>query len=588
MIQPKPEAKASLISELLLYHAVLGRGYISPFPATKGLVFSSALPTEALPVLAAAETRFRRWHDEVTAKDREALELLEQTPDAIAAVTGQNKMAGKMLKEKLSRRPHITWKEDQVTKSTLVELMKTHYYGAMTYVDPVGSRLAASLHNHMRLASDLGWVTLTEGTTDETLIRANASGGACIHSLAGTESIFNHFCSCKAPHLDKLAKRIKRSVSGQVGAGTTVTIKGYPGAFSGVTADVLYSLARRVFAAGEKDVEHRVRVAFQPGCAAAWESFLSWDLSELIEEDIPSAWQRKLSVSAPASPRTAVLFAARAAMVMAFLQVAEAQPDGPLRLVELRDDHLQAAKAMARMLYLDANGQEGYEKRIKNLKPAKANFITNQKLAIAKTALAEAMQAAPNGRLARSQIRRGAAPGATLGLLDELVKTGDIVELNGVEECQMGRTTKAYVLPKDAPRCDEGDAIDEFQEAFEDFLAAPEAFSTGDALVVVRRLRERAEEVNREHVLPVVPLSMMTKSERRMLPKILDLMPEGFLIRGEAAGEPEPDRLAADEDSPLDRGVNLWVRHKLDGTDFCDWNKAGLLKLGDRWGHATT
>jgi hypothetical protein len=34
----------------------------------------------------------------------------------------------------------------------------------------------------------------------------------------------------------------------------------------------------------------------------------------------------------------------------------------------------------------------------------------------------------------------------------------------------------------------------------------------------------------------------------------------------------------------LDRGgINLWVRHRMNGTDFCDWQKAAKLKLGAQW-----
>jgi hypothetical protein len=584
MTPSKYESKASLISELLLYHALLGRGYVSPFPAVKGLTFSSALPVEALSVLAATETSFRRWHDQQTEKDRQALELMESTPDAFAQVTGVNKLDGKRLKEKLARRPHITWKEDQVTKSTLVELMKTHYYGAMTYVDAVGARLAAALCNHMRLASDLGWITLTEGTTDETLIRANASGGACIHSLAGTESIFNHFSSCKAQHLDNLIEKIKTTASGQVGIGTTIVIKGYPSTFSGVSHSTLYSLAQRVFALGDQDIDKRVKVTFEPGCADEWRKFLKWSLPDLLDESIPSAWQWKTSLTTPAAPKVAVMFGARAALVMAFIHHAEAHPDGPIREVELNDEHLRMAQDTARLLYGMSSGQEGYVKRIKNLKPGATNFITAPKMAIARVALIEAIEAAPARRLARSQIRCGAAPGATLGLLDELVRLGDIVELSGVEECQMGRTTRAYVLPKDSPRCDELDALDEFQEAMENFDEAPDAMVTGDALVIVRRLREKAENLNREHLLPAVPLTRMTKLERRMLPKLLAMFPSSFLLRGEAVGIPEPEKLMQDEDSPLDRGVNLWLQHKIDGSEFCNWDSAGLLQLGDKWG----
>jgi hypothetical protein len=588
MTSSKPEGKASLISELLLYHSVLGRGYSSPFPAIKGLTFSSALPSEALSTLATAETRFRKWHDQQTEKDRQALELLEMTPAAVTAVTGGDKLAGKKLKEKLSRRPHITWKEDQVTKSTLVELMKTHYYGAMTYVDAVGARLAAALCSHVRLASDLGWVTLTEGTTDETLIRANSTGGACIHSLAGTEAIFNYFCSCKVQHLEKLAERIKNTSSGQVGAGTTVLLKGYPKKFSGVSSDTLYSLALRVFARGDRDSDKRVQVYFSTDSEVSWKDFLEWGLPELIEDAIPSAWQWKLASTAPASPKTSVLFAARAALVAAFIQTASQIPDGPINSVELTGEHLEMAKTMAKMIYYESSGQEGYDKKIENLKPAKDNFITPHKLAVAKTALTEAIEAAPNRRLARSQIRRGAAVGATLGLLDELVKNGDIVELSGVDQCRMGRTTKAYVLPADAPRCAEEDAFDEYQEAIENFAVNPEMFTDSEMFTIVIRLREKAEVTNGEHLLPVIPLSAMTKSERRMLPKILSTFPSSFYLRGNYVDKPEPTKLLDDEDTPLDTGANLWVRHRTDGSDFCDWDSAGLLKLSDVWGNNTS
>lgn len=131
------EPRASLLAELLLYHAVLGRGYISPFPLTRGMVFTSALPSMALVNMANVEIMFKRFHDDVTAEDRRAVEAAEQQPEHLAVATGMNKAKLKELKDKVSRRAHIMWKEDQVLKPTLVELLKTHYYGAFTYVDPV-------------------------------------------------------------------------------------------------------------------------------------------------------------------------------------------------------------------------------------------------------------------------------------------------------------------------------------------------------------------------------------------------------------------------------------------------------------------
>lgn len=582
MTEPNNDARASQIAELLLYHSVLGRGYISPFPPTKGLVFSSALPSDALSALAEAESKFRNWHDGEIAADRKRLEMMDREPEMAAVTGGGDKLAAKALKEKLSRRPHITWKETQVSKSTLVELMKTHYYGAMTYLDPVGSRLAQALCHASRLAGDLGWITLTEGTTDETLIRANASGGACIHSLAGAETIFNHFCSCQTPHLDKLLERIKSSPGGQVGIGTTIVIPGRPSIFSQTTADELYSLARRVFVLGDEEPERRVKVEFEPSSKGDWVQFLNWTLADILEET-PSAWQLKLATTAPSSPRTSVLFAARAAMVSAFMQSAKLQP-GPMKLVELRSDHLKAAKAMARLIYRKSSGQEGYEQRIKSLKPGAENFITPHKLAIAKTAIEEAILKSPGRRVSRNQVRRS-VPGATLGLLDELVKEGEFCELSGTEQCQMGRTSKAYVLLVDTPVGDELEAVDEFQEAMEDFEQHPDAFAENEALVTIRRIRERAASVFAEHRAPVVRASRLTRKERRMLPKLLDMFSQSLVIRGASTDIQEPQGILDDEDMPIDReGFNLWVRQDVDGTEFCDWDKAGFLKLAEFWG----
>jgi hypothetical protein len=70
-----------------------------------------------------------------------------------------------------------------------------------------------------------------------------------------------------------------------------------------------------------------------------------------------------------------------------------------------------------------------------------------------------------------------------------------------------------------------------------------------------------------------------------MLPKLLEMYPDSFLVRGGATDTPEPPSIADDDDAPIDKdGINLWIRHKPSGEDFCDWLRAGKLKLADRWG----
>lgn len=586
MNPPTHEPRVSLLSELLLYHSVLGRGYISPFPVTRGMVFTSALPNEALQAMTEAEMQFRRFHEQAVAEDKRQLAQVEGQPEHMLAVTGMTKTKLKELKEKVTKRAHIVWTEDQTLKTTIVELLKTHYYGSFTYLDSTGARLGISLAHPAKLAGDMGWTSLMEGTTEEMFIRAGATGGALIHSLTGVRPIFNFYCNCKEQQLDKLIDKVKHTSQGQVGLGTTIALRGRASIYSGTSADTLFSLARRVFAKGDRPDDQRVRVYFAHSCDQEWRKFIQWKLPDLLDDPDPAAWQWKLAQSTPTSPANAVLFGARAAMVAAFIQAAEINQDGPMRELQLDEHHLASAKEMARAIYRSSSGQEGFEKRIKNLKNPHDIFTTTHKLQIAKTAIEEAVEKSAARRLSRNQVRYEVM-GATLGLLDELVRTGDIAELCGIEECKMGKTVRAYTLPKYAPPGDPLDAVAEYEEALLDYEASPDAFQENAALLISRRLREKAEHIYSEHFLPVVSLSRMSKAERHMLPKLLDMFPHSFLLRGDAANIPEPSSLMDDEDTPLDRGgANLWVRHRMNGDNFCDWNKAGKLKLSQVWGVA--
>ena len=338
-----------------------------------------------------------------------------------------------------------------------------------------------------------------------------------------------------------------------------------------------------MFALGEKPEAQRVKVRFATGLEQEWQQFINWQLADLLDDPSPPAWQVKLAQSAPTSPKVSVLFAARAAMVGAFIQAAEVNRAGALHQIELDDQHLAAAKEMARYLYRTSSGQEGFEKRIKNLKDTKEVFTTPHKLQIAKIAMEEAVERAQFRKLSRYQVSREVR-GVTLGLLDELVKRGEIIELCGVEECKMGKTTRAYTLPKHAPAGDPLDALAEYEEAVADFAEHPEAFRDSEALAVAVRISERAAEIFEKHFLPVVSLSRLAKNERRMLPKLLEMFPDSLLLRGDACDIPEPKMLMDDEDTPLDRGgINLWVRYKPNGENFCDWRKSGKLKLAEYW-----
>lgn len=569
---------------MLLYHAVLGRGYDSPFPATRGMVFTTALPSAAIIAMAKVDILFRRYHEQIMVEYRTVLEQAEELPPKLRESTGMTKARLKQLKERVSKRAHIIWSGDQTLKSTVLGLLKNHFYGAFTYFDPTGSRLGASLAHPAKLSSHFGWTSLMEGTADETFIRAGSTGGALIHSLNGVGAHLNYFCNCKPAQLEAFVEKIKNTTYGATAMGSTIVIRGEPGIATGTTVDTLYSLARRVFALGEKSPEKRVKVRFAKGTERDWQKFIHWTLADLINEPEPKEWQVKLSKRSPTSPQNAVLFAARAATVAAFIQAAEINPDGRLAELELDEQHLKAAQEMARFLYRSASNPEGMEKRIKNLKDPKEIFVTPYRLQVALRALEEEVEKTPNRRIARDPARR--IPGVTLSLIDELVRRGDLHEFCGVEECQMGKTTRAYTLPKYAPAGDPEDAVAEYEEAVRDFAAHPEAFPDTDAHDIAIRLKHKAAEIYSEHFIPAVSLSRMSKVERRILPKLLSIFPSSFVLRGNAIGVPEPEKLVKGEehDIPLDLdGINLWVRYRPDGKEFCDWKTSVRMDLARYW-----
>jgi predicted RNase H-like HicB family nuclease len=207
--------------------------------------------------------------------------------------------------------------------------------------------------------------------------------------------------------------------------------------------------------------------------------------------------------------------------------------------------------------------------------------MSPSKLATAKSALVDAINESPDGRVSRSSARY--IKGVTLGLLDELVRRGEIVEIQGAEQCRLGRATRAYALAgATSVGISEEEAYEEFQEAKEAFLENPAAVEYREALEIFEQLRRKAEEFNQQYFMPAVPLSRMTKDELKALPKIIEMAGDTVLLRGR--GEiPEPEKLL-DEDSPLDiNGCNLWFRYRTDGRPFADWKMAGRLKLDEFW-----
>jgi hypothetical protein len=580
------EVPASILAELLFYHAALGGGYNSPFPPMKGLVFTSALPDQAIVSLNSAEKRFLSWHFSQLDDTKQMLERMKAQPKSILDDPATQAKI-KQLEEKVSGLPFVTWRDERLSKADMIDMLKKSYYSSYTYFDAAGGRLAGMLCNHSRMLADMTLHTLTEGTVDQMMIRSSGTGGTNIQSLATVDPVFNFFSSAvDEEEIDHLRDRIQNSRSGKPGRGHCILIPGSKSVFTGTTADVLHDLMMKVYVKGELEPAKRVNVAFSEDSRQDWTKFLNWSLKDLIEEEELAEWHQAIAAKSPVTPQLAVLFGARAAMVNAFLEAAEGvNRGGPINEVVLEKEHLSWAMRFARSIYVRSSGHDKFVVRVANLRrgPGPNQYASAEKLAKAKEEIEEAILNAEGGRLSRTAIRRN-LKNATLGLLDELVKKGEIVELQGTEQCRMGKTTRAYTLPYAAPGIAEDEAFDEFMEASEQYAEDPNCIADRDVFEFYTQLQRKAMEFSEQHFLPVVPLSRMTAEERRALPRIIDMFPGSVLLRGKDH-IPEPEHML-DEDTPLDiDGCNLWMRYRPDSKPFVnDWNMAGRLALGQYWG----
>jgi hypothetical protein len=574
---------ATWVSQMLLLRAALGRGYASPFPPAKGLVYSSALPSDALRALLDAESAFRAWHEQsLEPLKRELNDLLLAPKQAQEAPQYAEKI--RALKDRIARLPHVTWKEDQVLKSALVELLKKSAYGALTYVDPIGARLAGGLTGSpSRFASDLSWLTLTGQSSDETLIRANATGGACIHSLAGSGVAFNHFCACRDEIMDVLVNRLKHSTSGQVALGAAICISGRPGRNALVSSETVSHLLRHVYARGaEHESRGAIPVVFPPSGRAGWDALLAAHTPEALLDDTSdlSDWTKQQMAVATASPGVCAQFGIQAALVSAFLDAAQqSQTSGQqLKAVELTEAHLTLARQAAAFLFRQAAGMHKLQRRLGNLKKAWDEQFEPKRLEAAFAAFSGAVTNAAGGKLPRKAVRD--IPDLTLGLLDELVRRGRITELNGTAACQMGKTTRAYALPdrQVEQERDLEEQMLELHEAIEQHKQFP--VSDGDAFSVYEKLQRKAEAMDRTEMLPVVPLTRMNSAEIRALPRVMELFADVLYVRG-FAGQPELADLTEGDDAPLrSRCPNVWLKYRQDGKPFrSNWALAAKLRL---------
>jgi hypothetical protein len=588
------KADAATVSELLLNNVTLGDGIISPFPETRGLVFSSATPYAAFSNLREAERTFLVWADLQRKAERDELERLEAAETApVPSVAVAVKRRTKELKEKLALYPYVTWRDTDTMKRDMVEILRKSSFNAMSFVDEFGARLAKSYASRHLMAADFGWINLTEGTSEVALIRSSASGGCNVHSLGGdTKPKLNYFSHMSQDLAKFMLGKALRAKYASAAGGRTIIIPGYSAdnAQALYSKEVLAATLRRVFSKG--GTAERLAVTFEsPELKADWDKFLAWDL-EKYHSGTVSAASAEVYKNMPARPMTLSCFASKAAMTMMVLDaVGDAELVGAkdLKLV-LTSDHLAFAKDAAVMIFKATSGVDRIERRGSQHEKARKAFTSPARVCAAEQALYDAITLAPDRKISHEAAIR--TPGVTAGLLELLVaRDHRFVELKGVENIGMGKTKRAYMLKADV-RMDTAEAVAEFEAAAEEWdehgaesvdeSDVRREFKTLQDLATKRRYRADGS-IN----YAAVPIDEMTPKQIRLVPAIASMFADEVCLRG-TWEMPEPGfLLEADEDDPaaFTKGIpNLWFRYNSKLEEQHNWTMAWKLGFAEAWG----
>lgn len=582
---------ATRLSELLLLRAAVGDGISSPFPATPCMVFSSATPGEAHANLKDAERDFLVWHDLQQKADHDEVKMLEMQIEANPSRAAVLKESLKAVKEKIARVPYPSWRDTDSHKSTLIDLLKRSAYNALSFVDEHAVKLSVDLCSPVLASRYFGWVSLTGSTSDATLIRSSATGGATIHSLAG-DSLpkFCHFSSSHPSSIDKLLSDTMKAKCASAVLGKCVIIPGKAIAAPTFSRTAILSTLKGVFSKGGTD--KRLPVTFSSSALKAnWMGFLNAPIHNYYPGSITQSYEKAMDVM-PATLATIAGAATQAALVAATIrtvQKAEADMVRPTE-VTLTPEDLDQATEFAQWLFDNTSGFDRLDARGENRNKALASFASPEKVCAAEKALYDAITLAQDRKLSHEAAIR--TPGVTAGLLEILVaRDHRFVELKGTDNVRMGKTKRAYILKEDAS-IDPEEAIAEFEAACAEWDTDPESVDESEVRREFRTLQDAAERRRYSDPSgrvrhPAIPIVEMTPKQIRLVPAIVEFYKDEVCLRG-TWEDPEPDfLLEADEDEPaaFTKGIpNLWFRYNSKREDQCHWTIASMLGFAEAWG----
>jgi hypothetical protein len=307
----------------MLASAAVGQGVIYPLTdwEAPGMVFTATIHPDAFTAFKRAEASFKTMVDRRKQDSEQLLKALEVQAKRDAALNGrvtpevQHRIDE--LKSELAAITHLTWREHDAHKSTMVEVMKRSKFRSMTFIDEFGSRVSAGLSNPARMSVEASWMSLTDiHSGDVAFIRSSSTGGATIHSLTGEDKTrFQYLSASSVEVVNKLASKVSKKLHMAAMKGRTIAVPVRYGSKPalGLTADTLLAVMRNVALRGEQDASERVRLTFESDeVRQAWESFLSVGFTDVTGKELSEeAW--KAVERMPASFRTLTAFLNRVA-----------------------------------------------------------------------------------------------------------------------------------------------------------------------------------------------------------------------------------------------------------------------------------
>lgn len=352
------------------------------------MVFTSAIRQESVADFDKAEAEYHdRCRQALIPASEKLAELESMLKAGIPAKSLQADIA--QLKAELQQIYNVTWREHDAHKSTMVELLARSGKGALTLLDPYGSRLASAMASRFKMTAEASWLSMTYRFGGESsFIRSSTSGGATIHALSGSDKpVFQYLSRANQRILKKLADDVasKDKASSLQGHAIILPIPKNVSADRVTNGQAFLGLMVSVFDIGGLGPDQRVNVKFKSDkLRDLWEAFVrTWEPGWI---NSTNAIQKRMEEPV-LLPKCAAVFASKAALVRAIMS------DGRMtqKEVTLDERDLEIAAGMAEALLVVSNRLEHLSARSDNA--AKARQAKAQKADIAEVPSEDAMAA---------------------------------------------------------------------------------------------------------------------------------------------------------------------------------------------------